>query len=52
MKSFMASFEFLLASARGYVRTRTNQGSRIAYITEKPDRQHRLGMHRAPIMGY
>ena len=41
-----------LASACGYVRTRTNQGSRIDYITEKPDRQHQLGLHIAPIMGY
>ena len=26
-----------LASARGHVGTMTNQGSRIDYITEKPD---------------
>ena len=41
-----------LASARGHVGTRTNQGSRINYITEKPDHQHQLGMCRAPILGY
>ena len=44
-----------LASARGHVGTRTKQGSRIDYITEKPkkpDCQHQLGMRRAPILGY
>ena len=44
-----------LASARGHVGTRINLGSRIDYITEipkKPDRQHQLGMCRAPILGY
>ena len=29
-----------LASAWGHEETRTNQGSGIIYITEKPDRQH------------
>ena len=41
-----------LASADGHVGTRTNQGSRIDYITEKAHRQHQLGMRRAPILGY
>ena len=41
-----------LASARGHVGTRAYQGSRIDYITEKPDRQHQLGMRRAPILGH
>ena len=27
---------------RGHVGTRTNQGSRIDYITEKPDLHHQL----------
>ena len=42
----------LLASARGHVGTTTNQGFCIDYITEKPERQHQLGMRRAPILGY
>ena len=33
-----------VASARSHVGTRTNQGSRIDYITEKPDVHHQLGM--------
>ena len=35
-----------LASAQGHVGTRTNQGSCINYITEKPvpDHHHQLGM--------
>ena len=41
-----------LASAWGHVGTMTNQGSRIDYITEKPDLHHQLRMHRAPILGY
>ena len=41
-----------LASARGHVGTRTNLGSRIDYITEKPDCQNQLGMRNAPILGY
>ena len=41
-----------LASARGHVEIRTNQDSRIDYITEKPDLHHQLGMRRAPILGY
>ena len=32
-----------LASARDHVGTRTNQGSGINYITEKPDCQHQPG---------
>ena len=41
-----------LASEPGHVGTRTNQGSRIDYMSEKPDSQHQLGMNRAPILGY
>ena len=41
-----------LASARGHMGTRTNQGSHIDYITEKPVFHHQLGMCRAPILGY
>ena len=41
-----------LASARGHVRTRTNQGSPIDYIKEKPYRHHQQGMRREPILGY
>ena len=40
-----------LASARGHVGTRTNQGSCIDYITEKPYLHHQLGVPRAPISG-
>ena len=39
-----------LASAQVHVGTRTNQGSRIDYITEKSDLHHQLGMRRAPIL--
>ena len=38
-------------SARGQVGTRTNQGSRIDYISEKPYLYHQLGVPRAPIFG-
>ena len=38
-------------SARGHVGTRTNQGSRIDYITEKPYLHHQLGVPRSPIFG-
>ena len=38
-------------SARGHVVTRTNQGSRIDYITEKRYLRHQLGVPRAPISG-
>ena len=38
-------------SAQGYVGTRTNQGSRIDYITEKPYLHHQLGVPREPILG-
>ena len=41
-----------LASARGYEGRRTNQGSCIIYITEKPVRQHHLTMRRARLLGY
>ena len=41
-----------LASARSHVGTRTNQGYRIDYVTEKPDLHHQLGMRRAPILVY
>ena len=41
-----------LAAARGHVGKRTNQVSRIDYITEKPDLHPQLGMRRAPILGY
>ena len=40
------------AAARGHVGTRTNQGSRIDYITEKPYLHHLLGVPRAPISDY
>ena len=40
------------ASAQGRVGTRTNQGSCIDYITEKPYLHHQLGMPRAPILAY
>ena len=33
-----------LASAWGHEGTRTNHGSGIIFITEKPDRQHQLSM--------
>ena len=33
-----------LASAWGHEGTRTNQGSGIIYIIEKPDRPHELSM--------
>ena len=32
-------------SARAHVGTRTNQGSRIDYITETPYLHHQLGVH-------
>ena len=35
-----------LASARGHVGIRTNQGSRIDYITEKSDLHRQMGMRR------
>ena len=38
-------------SARGHVGTRTNQGSRIDYITEKTYLHHQLGVPRASIFG-
>ena len=41
-----------LASAWGHEGTRTNQGSGIIYITEKPDLQHQLSMYSAQILGY
>ena len=41
-----------LASARGHEATRTNQGSGIIYITEKPDHQHQLSMRSVQILGY
>ena len=40
------------AAARGQVGTRTNQGSRIDYITEKPYLHHQLGVPRGPILTY
>ena len=40
-----------LASARGHMGTKTNQGSRIDYITAKPGLHHQMGMRRAPIFG-
>ena len=40
------------ASQRGHMGTRTNQGSRIDYITEKPYLHHLLGMPRASIFAY
>ena len=39
-------------SAQGHVGTRTNQGPRIDYITEKPYLHHQLGVPRAPILAY
>ena len=39
------------ASVQGHVGTRTNQGSRIDYITEKP-LHHQLGVPRASILAY
>ena len=39
-------------SARSHVGTRTNQGSRIDYITEKRYLHHQLGVPRAPILAY
>ena len=33
-----------LASVRSHVGTRTNPGSRIDYITQKPDLHYQLGM--------
>ena len=41
-----------MASARGHMGTRTNQGSRINYITEKPYLHYQQGMRRASIFGY
>ena len=38
------------AAARGHAGTRTNQGSRIDNITEKPYLHHQLGVPRAPIL--
>ena len=38
-------------SERGHMGTRTKQGSRIDYITEKPYLHHQLGVPRAPIYG-
>ena len=35
----------------GHVGTRTNQGSRIDYITEKPDLHHQLGTNYWAIRG-
>ena len=40
------------AAGRGHVGTRTNQGSCIDYITEKPYLHHLLGVPRAPISRY
>ena len=40
------------ASVRGHVGTRTNQGSRIDYITEKPYLHRQLGVPRAPVLAY
>ena len=39
------------APAQGHVGTRTNQGSRIDYITGKPYLHHQLGVPRATILG-
>ena len=41
-----------LASGWGYEETRTDQGSRIIYITDKPVRQHHLSMRRARLLDY
>ena len=38
-------------SVRAHVGTRTNQGSRIDYITETPYLHHQLGVPKAPISG-
>ena len=40
------------ASVQDPVGTRTNQGSHIDYITEKPYLHHQLGVPRAPILAY
>ena len=40
------------AAARGHVGTRTNQGSHIDYITEKPYLHRQLGVPRATILAY
>ena len=40
------------APQQGHVGTRTNQGSRIDNITEKPYLHHQLGVPRASIMAY
>ena len=40
------------ASVLGHVGTRTNQGSRIDYITEKPYLHHQPVVPRAPILAY
>ena len=40
-----------LASARGQEGTRTNQGSCIVYITEKPARKHAKSMLRLACSG-
>ena len=40
-----------IALVRGHLGTRTNQGIRIDYITEKPNLHHQPGMRRAPILG-
>ena len=41
-----------MASAGGYMGTRTNQGSGIDCITEKPYLHYQLGVGRASILGY
>ena len=41
-----------LTPAWGHEGTRTNQDSRIIYITMKSDRKHQLSMRRAHILGY
>ena len=41
-----------LAAAWGHEGTRTNQGSCIIHITEKPYQQHQLSRHRDQILGY
>ena len=41
-----------LASALGHEGTRTNQGSGIIFIIEKPDRQRQLSMRSAQVLGY
>ena len=41
-----------LPSARGHVGTRTNQGSRMDYITEQANLHHQLGLRIAPIVDF